>query len=385
MRRGDRLAADPRALRPAARGRARADGGAQPRGGRGGGRRAGRGAGAGGRAGARRPARARDPRRPAAAARAARGGAGGVRGRAGAGAERGGAGVPRAAADETSTPAGRERALRAAVDVVRPLRRMRGDLPDFGLEVYLGEWEFAAAPPPHRLGRRRRSRVAEVLGPRGWRSSRALALGYTPTWGTDALRAAIAATYETLAPEDVLVFAGAEEAMFWALQELAGPGDDAVVTVPNYQSMESVPLADGRGRPRARAPSRGRLGARPRRARRAASRPPRGSSPSTSPTTRPARSPTRRRGTRCSPLCEERGIRLFSDEVYRGLEPAGTPRLVAGRRPQRDGDLARRDVEGLRAARPADRLARVAATARCSPGWRRASTTRRSAAPARAS
>ena len=32
-------------------------------------------------------------------------------------------------------------------------------------------------------------------------------------------------------------------------------------------------------------------------------------------------------------LCEERGIRLFSDEVYRGLEPDGTPRARAGRRP----------------------------------------------------
>jgi aspartate/methionine/tyrosine aminotransferase len=43
----------------------------------------------------------------------------------------------------------------------------------------------------------------------------------------------------------VLAFAGAEEAMFWALQELAGPGDHAVVTVPNYQSMETVTLATG--------------------------------------------------------------------------------------------------------------------------------------------
>ena len=33
--------------------------------------------------------------------------------------------------------------------------------------------------------------------------------------------------------------------MFWALQELVGPGEHAVVTVPNYQSMESLPLATG--------------------------------------------------------------------------------------------------------------------------------------------
>ena len=87
--------------------------------------------------------------------------------------------------------------------------------------------------------------VAEVLGPEGMEELSALPLGYTPTWGSDALRAEIAATYETLAPEDVLVFAGAEEAMFWALLELVGPGDHAVVTVPNYQSMESLPAATG--------------------------------------------------------------------------------------------------------------------------------------------
>ena len=121
---------------------------------------------------------------------------------------------------------------------------MRGDLRDFGLEVYLGEWEFAAA---HHLtaSDAQTLTVAEVLGPEGLEELARLGLGYTPTWGTGALREAIAATYETLEPEDVLVFAGAEEAMFWALQELVGPGDGAVVTVPNYQSMESVPLAAG--------------------------------------------------------------------------------------------------------------------------------------------
>ena len=66
------------------------------------------------------------------------------------------------------------------------------------------------------------------------------------TWGTSELRAAIAATYETVDPErDVLAFAGAEEAMYWALQELVGPGDHAVVTVPNYQSLETVTLGTG--------------------------------------------------------------------------------------------------------------------------------------------
>ena len=61
-----------------------------------------------------------------------------------------------------------------------------------------------------------------MLGPAGMEELAALPLGYAPTWGSDALRAGIAATYDALEPEDVLVFAGAEEAMFWAMQELAG-------------------------------------------------------------------------------------------------------------------------------------------------------------------
>ena len=117
-------------------------------------------------------------------------------------------------------------------------------LPDFRLEVYLGKWEFAAR---HHLtaSDAQTLSVAEVLGEEGMRELAALPLAYTPTWGTDALREAIAATYQTAEPDDVLVFAGAEEAMFWALLELVGPGDHAVVTVPNYQSMESLPAATG--------------------------------------------------------------------------------------------------------------------------------------------
>jgi aspartate/methionine/tyrosine aminotransferase len=105
-------------------------------------------------------------------------------------------------------------------------------LPDFRLEVYLGKWEFAAR---HHLtaSDAQTLSIEEVLGEDGMRELAALPLGYTPTWGTDALREAISSTYETLEPGDVLTFAGAEEAMFWALQELVGPGDHAIVTVPN--------------------------------------------------------------------------------------------------------------------------------------------------------
>jgi aspartate/methionine/tyrosine aminotransferase len=202
---------------------------------------------------------------------------------------------------------------------------MRAGLPDFRLEVYLGKWEFAAR---HHLtaSDAQTLSVAEVLGPDGMDELAALPLGYSPTWGSDALREAIAATYDAVEPDDVLVFAGAEEAMFWAMQELVGPGEHAVVTVPNYQSMESLPLATGAAvsgltlRPEdGWALDLDALVALLR------------------PTTRlvAVNFPNNPTGALPDPatlaalvaLCEERGIRLFSDEVYRGLEPDGTPRL----------------------------------------------------------
>jgi aspartate/methionine/tyrosine aminotransferase len=198
-------------------------------------------------------------------------------------------------------------------------------LPDFRLEVCLGKWEFAAR---HHLtaSDAQTLSVADVLGPEGLEQLAGLPLGYAPTWGTDALRAAIAATYETVAAEDVLTFAGAEEAMFWALQELAGPGDHAIVTVPNYQSTESLPRSTGADvsglmlRPEdGWAPDLDALAALIR------------------PNTRlvAVNFPNNPTGALPDPdtwaaliaLCEEHGIRLFSDEVYRGLEPDGTPRL----------------------------------------------------------
>jgi aspartate/methionine/tyrosine aminotransferase len=202
---------------------------------------------------------------------------------------------------------------------------MRADLPDFRLEVYLGKWEFAAR---HHLtaSDAQTLSVAEVLGPEGLEELAALSLGYTPTWGTDALRAAIAATYDRVEPDDVLVFAGAEEAMFWAMQELVGPGGHAVVTVPNYQSMESVTVATG-------AAVSG-LSLRPENgwaldldALAALMRPETKLVAVNFPNNPTGALPDPDTWAALVALCEERGIRLFSDEVYRGLEADGTAPL----------------------------------------------------------
>ena len=198
-------------------------------------------------------------------------------------------------------------------------------LPDFRLEVYLGHWEFAAR---HHLtaSDAQTLSVREVLGEDGLEELAALQLGYTPTWGGDDLRAAIAATYDVVEPDDVLVFAGAEEAMFWALQELAGPGDHAVVTVPNYQSMESLPAATGADVDgltlRAEddwAPDLDALAGLLRPATRLVA--------VNFPNNPTGGLPDAATWAALVALCEEHGARVFSDEVYRGLEPAGTAPL----------------------------------------------------------
>ncbi len=194
-------------------------------------------------------------------------------------------------------------------------------LPDFRLEVHLGRWEFRAR---HHLtaSDAQTLTVGELLalgGDEAREALEALPLSYGPTWGTDALREAIAGTYEGISPDDVLTFAGAEEAMFWALQELVGPGQHAVVTVPNYQSMESVTLATG-------AEVSG-LALRPQDgwaldldALAALLRPTTRLVAVNFPNNPTGALPDRQTFTALVALCEERGIRLFSDEVYRGLE-----------------------------------------------------------------
>jgi aspartate/methionine/tyrosine aminotransferase len=117
----------------------------------------------------------------------------------------------------------------------------------------------------------------------------------------------------------VLSFAGAEEALFWAMQELVGPGEHAVVTVPNYQSMETVTLATG-------ADVDG-LVLRPEDgwaldldALKQLLRPTTRLVAVNFPNNPTGALPDRHTFGKLVTLCEERGIRLFSDEVFRGLE-----------------------------------------------------------------
>jgi aspartate/methionine/tyrosine aminotransferase len=91
-------------------------------------------------------------------------------------------------------------------------------------------------------------RMADLLG-RADDETRALwdglTLGYTEAPGHPLLRAEIASLYDTIAPDEVLTFSGAEEAIYVAANVLLEPGDHAIVTWPAYQSLHEVARAAG--------------------------------------------------------------------------------------------------------------------------------------------
>jgi aspartate/methionine/tyrosine aminotransferase len=194
-------------------------------------------------------------------------------------------------------------------------------LPEFRLETYFSRWEFVARY--HLTASDAQTLTVSQLLSLGTDEDRAafdaLALAYTPTWGTDRLRAAIAATYDACEPADVLVFAGAEEAIYWAMRLLAGPGDHVVLTVPNYQAMETLPLVEGvavTGVPLDENDG-WRLDVD---AVRSALRPETRLVAVNFPNNPTGTVPDQATWHALVDLCEERGVRLLSDEVYRGIE-----------------------------------------------------------------
>lgn len=65
-------------------------------------------------------------------------------------------------------------------------------------------------------------------------------LGYTESDGSPLLRDAICGLYETMIPNDILVHAGAEEAIFTLMNAVLEPGDHIIVHSPCYQSLAEI-------------------------------------------------------------------------------------------------------------------------------------------------
>ncbi|MEU4605075.1 pyridoxal phosphate-dependent aminotransferase [Kribbella sp. NPDC023972] len=193
-------------------------------------------------------------------------------------------------------------------------------LPDFRLETYFAKWEFnaryhltASDAQTHTVSDL--LALADDDGRARWES---LALGYTETRGLPALREEIAATYTSASADDVLCFAGAEEAIYLAMRSLLESTDHLVVLTPNYQAAETVPLAvcevtgvalraednwalDVDAVERALRPNTRMVSV-------------------NFPNNPTGAVPSLESWLDLVRLCDERGITLFSDEVYRGLE-----------------------------------------------------------------
>src|SRR5512146_2514456 len=67
-----------------------------------------------------------------------------------------------------------------------------------------------------------------------------LTLGYTESAGHPMLRDEIARLYEHAHADDIICFAGAEEAIYITLRVLLREGDHMIVTFPGYQSSYQV-------------------------------------------------------------------------------------------------------------------------------------------------
>ncbi len=202
---------------------------------------------------------------------------------------------------------------------------------DFALERFFARWEFAVShllcasdiegwPMVDLLA------LADERTRARWDS---LTLGYTEAPGDPELRAEIAGLYPGLEAGDVLVFSGAEEAIFCLLNVALGPGDQAIVTWPGYQSLYEVARAAGADvalhelrEADGWALDVDRL--------LASFRPNTRLVVVNAPHNPTGMLPSEAEWRRLGEACADAGIRLVADEVYRYLEHDGRATLPAG-------------------------------------------------------
>ena len=222
----------------------------------------------------------------------------------------------------------------ASLVVIEPAPRAHHPsvrIADFALERYFARWEFAVR------------HVLCASDVEGWSMAELLALadeetramwaglrlGYTESTGHPLLRREIATLYDSISADDVLVFAGAEEAIFCLVSTSVEAGDHVIVTWPGYQSLYEIARSAGADvslhelrEADGWALDVDRLVASFR--------------PSTrmvvvnAPHNPTGMLPTVGEWRRLAAACAAGGIRLVADEVYRFLEHAGAATLPAG-------------------------------------------------------
>jgi len=202
---------------------------------------------------------------------------------------------------------------------------------EFALERFFARWEFAVR---HLLC------ASDV---EGWSMADVVALadeetralwdglrlGYTESTGHPLLRAEIASLYETVEADGVLVFAGAEEAIFCLSNVLLGPGDHAIVVWPGYQSLYEVGRAAGAQVSLHAMRESDGWALDVERIRRSI-RPNTRLVVVNAPHNPTGMLPTAAEWRALAEVCTEAGVHLLADEVYRFLEFDEPDRLIAG-------------------------------------------------------
>ena len=115
------------------------------------------------------------------------------------------------------------------------------DIAPFAIEEFFARYEFSV---PHTLCASdcETITIAELLelAATPLDDLANLTLGYTETQGNPSLRETIAGCYETVKPEAVVVLGAPEEGIYISMRALLSPGDEVVVMAPAYQSLRRV-------------------------------------------------------------------------------------------------------------------------------------------------
>jgi aspartate/methionine/tyrosine aminotransferase len=114
-------------------------------------------------------------------------------------------------------------------------------LSPFRLERYFARYEFQAKYPLSSSDCESLT-IGDLLAlePGAAEAFRRHWLGYTESLGAPGLRCVIGQIYTQISPEQVLVHSGAEEAIFLCMHAVLAAGDQVVVQTPCYQSLWEV-------------------------------------------------------------------------------------------------------------------------------------------------
>ena len=119
------------------------------------------------------------------------------------------------------------------------------NLRDFKLEVYFGKYEFTA---PYLLTQSdcESMMVSELLSYEPGSEQKLMDnwLGYTEVSGSPELKSLLASSlYKTMKQDDIIIYTGAQEAIFAYMNVLLEPNDHVISMFPTYQSLYEVGLA----------------------------------------------------------------------------------------------------------------------------------------------